>query len=100
MLERQWRQRMAGLRTNALATGASLFASTSILMDAKQNPTQVAVYIVSGIGFLAGAVARMSCCVQIVERINLKPFEQPNSAENIRTRDRAIKCGFGILRAL
>jgi len=55
--ERQWRQRMAGLRTNALvAVGASLFASISILMDAKLNPTQVAAYIVSGIGFLAGAV--------------------------------------------
>lgn len=55
--ERQWRQRMAGLRTNALvAVGAALFASISILMNAKQNPTQVAAYIVSGIGFLAGAV--------------------------------------------
>ena len=56
-LERQWRQRMAGLRTNALvAVGAALFSSISILMDARQNPTQVAAYVVSGIGFLAGAV--------------------------------------------
>jgi putative Mg2+ transporter-C (MgtC) family protein len=56
-IERQWRQRMAGLRTNALvAVGAALFASISILMDAKINPTQVAAYVVSGIGFLAGAV--------------------------------------------
>jgi putative Mg2+ transporter-C (MgtC) family protein len=56
-LERQWRQRMAGLRTNALvAVGAALFASISILMDARINPTQVAAYVVSGIGFLAGAV--------------------------------------------
>ncbi len=56
-IERQWRQRMAGLRTNALvAVGAALFASISILMDAKVNPTQVAAYVVSGIGFLAGAV--------------------------------------------
>jgi putative Mg2+ transporter-C (MgtC) family protein len=56
-VERQWRQRMAGLRTNALvALGAALFASISILMDAKLNPTQVAAYIVSGTGFLAGAV--------------------------------------------
>ncbi|MFP4221389.1 MAG: MgtC/SapB family protein, partial [Phormidium sp.] len=30
-LERQWRQRMAGLRTNALvATGASLFVMLSV----------------------------------------------------------------------
>ena len=56
-MERQWRQRMAGLRTNALVSvGAALFASISILMDAKVNPTQVAAYIVSGTGFLAGAV--------------------------------------------
>ncbi len=56
-VERQWRQRMAGLRTNALvAVGAALFASISILMNARTNPTQVAAYIVSGIGFLAGAV--------------------------------------------
>jgi putative Mg2+ transporter-C (MgtC) family protein len=56
-IERQWRQRMAGLRTNALVSlGAAVFASISILMDAKANPTQVAAYIVSGTGFLAGAV--------------------------------------------
>lgn len=56
-VERQWRQRMAGLRTNALvAVGAALFASISILMNARINPTQVAAYVVSGIGFLAGAV--------------------------------------------
>lgn len=56
-VERQWRQRMAGLRTNALvALGAALFASVSILMNATANPTQVAAYIVSGTGFLAGAV--------------------------------------------
>lgn len=56
-VERQWRQRMAGLRTNALvAVGAALFSSISILMNAHVNPTQVAAYVVSGIGFLAGAV--------------------------------------------
>lgn len=56
-LERQWRQRMAGLRTNALvAVGAALFASISLLMDARTNPTQIAAYVVSGTGFLAGAV--------------------------------------------
>jgi putative Mg2+ transporter-C (MgtC) family protein len=56
-IERQWRQRMAGLRTNALVSvGAALFASISILMNAKTNPTQVAAYVVSGTGFLAGAV--------------------------------------------
>jgi putative Mg2+ transporter-C (MgtC) family protein len=56
-LERQWRQRMAGLRTNALvAVGAALFSSISLLMNAGANPTQIAAYVVSGVGFLAGAV--------------------------------------------
>jgi putative Mg2+ transporter-C (MgtC) family protein len=56
-LERQYRQRMAGLRTNALvAVGAALFSSISILMGPNVNQTQIAAYVVSGIGFLAGAV--------------------------------------------
>jgi putative Mg2+ transporter-C (MgtC) family protein len=56
-LERQFRQRMAGLRTNALvATGAGLFVSIESLTPHDQNPTQIAAYIVSGVGFLAGAV--------------------------------------------
>jgi putative Mg2+ transporter-C (MgtC) family protein len=56
-VERQWRQRMAGLRTNALvAVGAALFASLSILLGPNVNQTQIAAYVVSGIGFLAGAV--------------------------------------------
>ncbi|MBV8638591.1 MAG: MgtC/SapB family protein [Candidatus Eremiobacteraeota bacterium] len=55
-VERQWRQRGAGLRTNALVSlGAALFSSLSILLDGG-NPTQIAAYIVSGTGFLAGAV--------------------------------------------
>ena len=56
-LERQFRQRMAGLRTNALvATGAALFVSIATLTPHNENPTQIAAYIVSGVGFLAGAV--------------------------------------------
>jgi putative Mg2+ transporter-C (MgtC) family protein len=56
-IERQWRQRMAGLRTNALvAVGAALFSSLSILLGPGVNQTQIAAYVVSGIGFLAGAV--------------------------------------------
>ena len=56
-LERQWRQRMAGLRTNALvATGTSLFIMVTPLLGAGGNTTQIAAYVVSGIGFLAGGV--------------------------------------------
>jgi putative Mg2+ transporter-C (MgtC) family protein len=56
-LERQWRQRMAGLRTNALvATGTSLFVMVTPLLGNPGNITQIAAYVVSGIGFLAGGV--------------------------------------------
>ncbi len=56
-LERQWRQRQAGLRTNALvATGTSLFIIITPLVGGGANQTQIAAYVVSGIGFLAGGV--------------------------------------------
>lgn len=56
-LERQWRQRMAGLRTNTLvATGAALFVMLSVLTPEDASPTRVAAQVVSGIGFLAGGV--------------------------------------------
>lgn len=55
--ERQWRQRDAGLRTNALvAVGAALFASLGELGLDGSDPTRVAAQIVSGIGFLGGGV--------------------------------------------
>jgi putative Mg2+ transporter-C (MgtC) family protein len=66
-IERQWRARMAGLRTNALvATGAALFVLLSAYgFDAgpqggmRFDPTRVAAQIVSGIGFLgAGVILR------------------------------------------
>src|SRR5215469_13086584 len=57
-LERQFRQHPAGLRTNALvAVGAALFVSLSdLLSNDKADPTRIASYIVSGIGFLGGGV--------------------------------------------
>jgi putative Mg2+ transporter-C (MgtC) family protein len=56
-LERQWRQRMAGLRTNTLvATGAALFVLLSVLTPDEASPTRIAAQVVSGIGFLAGGV--------------------------------------------
>jgi putative Mg2+ transporter-C (MgtC) family protein len=59
-LERQWRQRHAGLRTNALvATGATLFVLLSVAMDDDASPTRVAAQVVSGVGFLgAGVILR------------------------------------------
>jgi putative Mg2+ transporter-C (MgtC) family protein len=59
-LERQWRQRGAGLRTNALvATGAAAFVTLSALMPGESSPTRIAAQVVSGIGFLgAGVILR------------------------------------------
>ncbi|MET6675695.1 MgtC family protein [Citrobacter amalonaticus] len=57
--ERQWRQRMAGLRTNALvATGAAIFIVCS-MSTSPDSPGRIAAQIVSGIGFLgAGVIMR------------------------------------------
>jgi putative Mg2+ transporter-C (MgtC) family protein len=58
--ERQWRQQMAGLRTNALvAMGAAGFVIFSTTVSGDDSPTRVAAQIVSGIGFLgAGVILR------------------------------------------
>lgn len=57
--ERQWRQRMAGLRTNALvATGAAGFVVFSMMVSGDDSPTQVAAQVVSGVGFLGAGVIR------------------------------------------
>ena len=58
-LERQWRARRAGLRTNALvAAGATLFVLYAAATP-DSSPTRVASYVVSGIGFLgAGVILR------------------------------------------
>ncbi|MGF2944285.1 MgtC/SapB family protein [Mycobacterium sp. Lab-001] len=55
-VERQWRARRAGLRTNALvAAGATLFVLYAAATE-DSSPTRVASYVVSGIGFLGGGV--------------------------------------------
>jgi putative Mg2+ transporter-C (MgtC) family protein len=57
-LERQIRQRTAGLRTNALVcVGAALFVSLGVLVQGDTTSTaRMASYVVSGIGFLCGGV--------------------------------------------
>jgi putative Mg2+ transporter-C (MgtC) family protein len=57
-LERQWRQRMAGTRTNALvAAGASAFVMCAFLVrDASRGEAQIVSYVVSGVGFLGAGV--------------------------------------------
>ncbi len=58
-VERQYRQRSAGLRTNALvALGAAAFVDLG-MRAAGSSSTQVMAYVVSGIGFLgAGAIMK------------------------------------------
>lgn len=67
-LEREWRNKEAGLRTNILITiGSALFTVMSIeLTDGKTgDPSRVAAQIVTGVGFLgAGAIMRTSGGIQ------------------------------------
>ena len=54
--ERQWRQRMAGLRTNTLvALGAATFVVFAGQFS-DTSPTRVAAQVVTGIGFLGAGV--------------------------------------------
>lgn len=60
-LEREWRQKPAGLRTNILiAVGAALFTVLSLrLTISGGTPDRIAAQVVTGIGFLgAGAIMR------------------------------------------
>jgi len=57
-LERQWRQRMAGTRTNALvAAGAAAFVMCAYMVrDASRGEALIVPYVVSGVGFLGAGV--------------------------------------------
>lgn len=55
--ERQWRNRLAGLRTNTLvALGAASFVVYEALFPGDTSPTRVAAQVVSGIGFLGAGI--------------------------------------------
>jgi putative Mg2+ transporter-C (MgtC) family protein len=56
-LERQWRQRLAGLRTNTLVSlGAAIFIVFAGQYHEESSPTRVAAQVVTGIGFLGAGV--------------------------------------------
>src|SRR5262249_47631136 len=59
-LERQYRQRTAGLRTNVLvAVGAAIFVDMANRLYGHEGAIRVTSYVVSGIGFLgAGVIMR------------------------------------------
>lgn len=63
-LEREWRGKEAGLRTNTLiAIGSALFASMSVTFGG--DPARIAAQVVTGVGFLgAGAIMRTGGNVQ------------------------------------
>jgi putative Mg2+ transporter-C (MgtC) family protein len=66
-LERQWRQRTAGLRTNALvATGSALFVMLAAVTTTDMTSlARIAAQVVSGIGFLgAGVIMREGISVR------------------------------------
>jgi putative Mg2+ transporter-C (MgtC) family protein len=55
--ERQYRQRTAGLRTNALiAVGAAAFVDLAMNINGNAGAAQVLAYVVSGVGFLGAGV--------------------------------------------
>src|SRR5580692_2921251 len=57
--ERQWHQKMAGLRTNALVALGSCGFVVFSAMGGEGDPTRVAAQVVTGIGFLgAGVILR------------------------------------------
>jgi putative Mg2+ transporter-C (MgtC) family protein len=64
--ERQWRQRIAGLRTNALvAAAAAMFVMlTALTARTADDSFRIAAKVVSGIGFLgAGVILRQGLSV-------------------------------------
>jgi len=66
-VERQWRQRSAGLRTNALVSlGAAAYVLLSASLTGKGgDPSRIASQIVAGIGFLgAGVIMHEGLTVQ------------------------------------
>lgn len=70
-MERQWRHRMAGLRTNALVSlGACIFVLLSVMIDHDASPSRIASQVVSGIGFLEAAL--LSAMVLVLEGLILR----------------------------
>lgn len=65
-IERQYRQRTAGLRTNVLvAVGAAVFVDLARSVNGASGASQVIAYVVSGVGFLgAGTIMKDGLNIQ------------------------------------
>jgi MgtC family len=74
-VERQWRQRMAGLRTNALvATGAALFVMLGSMIPGESSPTRVVPYVVSGIGFVRARIEKAWSRLTVADELKLNVY--------------------------
>jgi putative Mg2+ transporter-C (MgtC) family protein len=104
--ERQWRQKMAGLRTNALvALGSCGFVVFSAMVG-EGDPTRIAAQVVTGIGFLgAGIILREGInvtglntaatlwCSAMVGTFAGAGFWAPSRANAARVRGRLRRLG-------
>ena len=89
-VERQWRQRTAGLRTYMLvAVGSALFVMLAALTPGESSPTRIAAQVVTGIGFLgAGVIMRSGLNVR---GLNIASTIWCSSADWLNQR-RAANC--------
>ena len=82
-MERQWRQRMAGMRTNALVSaGASAFVMAGTLIEGDPSAAgRIASYVVSGVGFLgAGVTSRMEPTFAGSIRLQQSGVQRPSAS--------------------
>ena len=90
-MERQWRQRLAGLRTNTLvALGAASFVVFAAIFPDEISPKRVAAQIVSGIGFLgAGAwdFALLMTTLVVFVNLALRPLARLLNRQPIETTE-------------
>jgi uncharacterized membrane protein YhiD involved in acid resistance len=72
--ERQWRNRLAGLRTNTLVSlGAATFVIFAAVVPGDASPTRVAAQVVSGIGHRCSAVTNRHTPVSQIQHWFILP---------------------------
>ena len=77
-VERQWRQRQAGLRTNALVSaGAAAFVPVSLFVEGSTDPS-------SALDRIAGCELRVLTCHDL--RLPLRHTWSPNLASSGRSK--------------
>jgi hypothetical protein len=87
-LERRWRQRMTGLRTNGLvAVGAAVSVMMGGLVGGDGNQGRAASHVVSGIGFLGGGaiVYRLRCSCRTADETNIRAMPMQEASRTALT---------------